>query len=84
MYIDKDSWGRFSINDLSEKDLRLFYEALKVYARCNFGHIHQSDNIRMFCFDSEFNNIMKDEKQNQSVDEAGGKLRSSEPWPALD
>lgn len=33
MFIDKDSWGRFSINDLSERDLRLFYEALRIYAQ---------------------------------------------------
>ena len=46
MYIDKDNWGKFSINDLSEKDLRMFYESLKAYARCNFGHLHPEDSVR--------------------------------------
>lgn len=32
MFIDKDNWGNFSIQDLSERELRLLYEALKVYA----------------------------------------------------
>ena len=60
MFIDKDSWGKFSINDLSEKDLRLFYEALKIYARFKFGHIHPEDNVRIFVFDNEFNGIIND------------------------
>lgn len=59
MYIDKDSWGKFSINDLSEKDLRLFYEALKVYARSNLGRIHPEDNVRLFIFDNEFNTAIR-------------------------
>lgn len=58
MFIDKDSWGKFSINDLSEKDLRLLYEALKIYAQYNFGRIHPEDNVRMFVFDNEFKSIM--------------------------
>lgn len=62
MYIDKDSWGKFSINDLSEKDLRLLYEALKIYAQQNFGRIHPEDNVRLFSFDSEFNGIMHEER----------------------
>ena len=61
MFIDKDSWGRFSINDLSEKDLRLLYEALKTYAQYNLGRIHPEDKVRMFVFDKEFNGIMQHE-----------------------
>ena len=52
MFIDKDSWGRFSINDLSERDLRLFYEALRIYAQANLGRIHPKDNVRIFGFSS--------------------------------
>ena len=55
MYIDKDSWGKFSINDLSEKDLRLFSEAMRAYAQANLGRIHPEDNVRILCFDREFN-----------------------------
>lgn len=61
MFIDKDSWGNFSINDLCEKDLRLIYQALKVYAQHNLGRIHPKDAIRMLVFDHEFNNIMNHE-----------------------
>ena len=61
MFIDMDSWGKFSINDLSEKDLRLLYEALKVYAQHNLGRIHPADNVRIFVFDNEFNGIMRHE-----------------------
>ena len=56
-----DSWGNCSINDLSEKDLRLLYEALKVYAQHNLGRIHPEDNVRIFVFDNEFNGIMRHE-----------------------
>lgn len=61
MFIDKDSWGKFSINDLNEKDLCLFYKALKIYAQYNLGRIHPEDNVRMFVFDNEFNGVMKNE-----------------------
>lgn len=61
MFMDKDSWGKYSINDLSEKDLRLLYEALKVYAQQNLGRIHPKDNERLLVFDHEYNNIMNHE-----------------------
>lgn len=61
MFIDKDSFGRYSINDLNEKDLYLFYEALKEYVQHNVGRIHPNDNVRIFVFDEEFNGIMKNE-----------------------
>ncbi len=61
MFIDKDSWGKFSISDLNEKDLRLIYEALKIYAQHNLGRIHPEDNVRLLVFDSEFNGIIRHE-----------------------
>ena len=61
MFIDKASWGKFSLNDLSEKDLRLLYEALRIYAQHNIGHIHPEDNVRIIVFDNEFNSIMQHE-----------------------
>lgn len=54
MFIDKDNWGNFSIQDLSERELRLLYEALKVYAQNQFGHILPTDNIMIMRFDSEY------------------------------
>ena len=42
MFIDKDSWGKFSLNDLSEKDLRLLYEALRIYVQHNIGQDRKS------------------------------------------
>ena len=62
MFIDKDSWGKFSIGDLSEKVLRLIYEALKLYAQQYFGRIHPEDNVRLLSFDNEFNGIMYEER----------------------
>lgn len=62
MFIDKDSWGRFSINDLSERDLRLFYEALRIYAQANLGRIHPEDNVRIFGFSSEFFQALNEKK----------------------
>lgn len=86
MYIDKDNWGKFSINDLSEKDLRMFYESLKAYARCNFGHLHPEDSVRMIGFDSEFNSVMANEEQcqKQALDRAGRRLCPAEPWKGID
>lgn len=55
MFIDKDSWGRFTISDLSEKDLCLFSEAMRVYAQTNLGRMHPEDKVRILCFDHEFN-----------------------------
>lgn len=54
MFIDKDNWGNFSIQDLSERELRLLYEALKVYVQNQFGHIHPTDNTMIMRFDSEY------------------------------
>lgn len=61
MFIDKDSRGKFSINDLSEKDLRLLYKSLKIYAQYNLGRIPPEDKVRMFSFDNEFKSIMQHE-----------------------
>lgn len=61
MFIDKDSWGRYSINDLSEKDLRLLYEAMKIYVQQNVGRIHPEDNVRICVFDHEYKSLMPHE-----------------------
>lgn len=61
MFIDKDSWGKYSINDLDEKDLRLLYEGLKLYAQQNFGRIHPRDNERLLVFDYEYKDVMSNE-----------------------
>lgn len=61
MFIDKDSWGKYSINDLSEKDIQLIYEALKVYVQQNLGRIHPGDNERLLVFDYEYKEIMNNE-----------------------
>lgn len=54
MFIDKDNWGNFSIQDLSERELRLLHEALRVYAQSQLGRIHPTDNIMIMRFDSEY------------------------------
>jgi len=59
MFIDKDNWGNFSIQDLSERELRLLYEALKVYVQNQFGHIHPTDNTMIMRFDSEYNALYR-------------------------
>ena len=61
MFIDKDSWGKFTIRDLSEKDIHLLYEALKVYVRQNPGCIHRKDNERGMVFGYEYKSIMNNE-----------------------
>lgn len=58
MFIDKDNWGNFSIQDLSERELRLLYEALKVYAQNHFGHIHPTDNTTIMRFDNQYNQAL--------------------------
>lgn len=45
MYIDKDSWGKYSIQDLTERELFLLRESLRVYAQLNLGRIHPDDNV---------------------------------------
>lgn len=62
MYIDKDSRGIISINELSESDLSLLHKALQAYVQCNFGNIDRINCARIWRFDREFNNIMRHEK----------------------
>ena len=39
MYIDKDLRGKYSIQDLSEEDLRFFHEAIRVWkSHTNLTH----------------------------------------------
>nr|DAN46164.1 MAG TPA: hypothetical protein [Caudoviricetes sp.] len=54
MFIDKDKWGKFSIQDLSERELRLLHEALRVYVQSQLGRLHPTDNIMIMRFDSEY------------------------------
>lgn len=54
MFIDKDNWGNFSIQDLSERELRLIHEALRVYVQSQLGRLHPTDNIMIMRFDSEY------------------------------
>ena len=59
MYIDKDLRGKFSIEDLSEEDLRFFHEALRVYAQHKRRCILPEDNVRRLVFNNEYNFIMR-------------------------
>lgn len=54
MFIDKDRWGKFSVQDLSERELRLIHEALRVYVQSQLGRLHPTDNIMIMRFDSEY------------------------------
>ena len=58
MYIDKDSFGQFSINDLSERELRIIHWAMQAYARLNFGNIPPRQAQLMIRFDSEYNSVI--------------------------
>lgn len=58
MYIDKDLRGKFSIQDLSEEDLRFFHEALRVYAQRERRCLLPEDNFRRL-FNNEFKFIMR-------------------------
>ena len=39
MFIDKDGWGNYSIQELTNKELKLLRAALQAYIQCNFGHV---------------------------------------------
>ena len=65
MYIDKDSWGKYSINDLTDRELFLRRESLRVYAQLNLVRIHPTDNVTIFSFDIQFNSIMRYGKERQ-------------------
>lgn len=65
MYIDKDSWGKYSLNDLTERELFLLRESLRVYAQLNLGRIHPDDNVTILSFDIQFNSITRYGKEGQ-------------------
>ena len=65
MYIDKDSWGKYSINDLTDRELFLLRESLRVYAQLNLGRIHLTDNVTILSFDIQFNSIMRYGEERQ-------------------
>ncbi|ATV26350.1 ornithine aminotransferase [Prevotella intermedia] len=73
MYIDKDSWGKYSINDLSERELFLLREALRVYVQLNLGRIHPMDNVAILSFDHQFNSITRNGKEKQQKMELPGR-----------
>lgn len=58
MFIDKDNWGKFSIQDLSERELRLLHEALRIYAQVQFGRIHPTEATTLLCFDNQYNQVL--------------------------
>ena len=58
MFIDKDNWGSFSIQDLSERELRLLQAALQAYARVHFGRIHPTEYKSILTFDNQYNQAM--------------------------
>lgn len=58
MFIDKDNWGNFSIQDLSERELRLLHEALRVYIQTHLGRIHPTENIMVMRFDHQYNQAL--------------------------
>lgn len=58
MFIDKDNWGKFSIQDLSERELRLLHEALRIYAQVQLGRIHPTEATTILCFDLHYNNVL--------------------------
>ena len=62
MFIDKDNWGSFSIQDLTEKELRLLQAALQAYARVHFGRIHPAEYTSILTFDSQYNQAMHQEE----------------------
>ena len=65
MYIDKDSWGKYSINDLTERELFLLRESLRVYAQLTLGRIHPADNVAILSFDHQFNSITRYDKERK-------------------
>ena len=65
MYIDKDSWGKYSINELTDRELFLLRESLRVYAQLNLGRIHPTDNVTILSFDIQFNSIMRYGEERQ-------------------
>ena len=51
MFIDKDGWGNYSIQELTDKELKLLRTALQTYVQCNFGHVDKADRLRIWKFD---------------------------------
>ena len=58
MFIDKDNWGKFSIQDLSERELRLLHEALRIYAQVQLGRIHPTEATTILSFDLQYNHVL--------------------------
>ena len=58
MFIDKDNWGKYSIQALTEEELKLLGASLRAYVRCNFGHVDRADCLRIWKFDREFKSLV--------------------------
>lgn len=58
MFIDRDYRGRFSIQNLSERELRLLHEALRIYAQAQFGRIHPTEARTILSFDLQYNHVL--------------------------
>lgn len=58
MFIDKDNWSNYSIQDLSERELRLLHEALRIYAQVQLGRIHPTEATTILCFDNQYNQML--------------------------
>ena len=58
MFIDKDNWENFSIQDLSERELRLLHEALRIYAQVQLGRINPTEATTILCFDNQYNQVL--------------------------
>ena len=57
MYIDRDTRGKSSINDLRERELMLIHEALCAYVQANMGNIGIYDASRIRSFDQQIKRI---------------------------
>ena len=57
MYIDRDTRGKYSINDLRERELMLIHEALCAYVQANMGNIGIYDASRIRNFDQQIKRI---------------------------
>lgn len=57
MYIDKDNWGSYSINELTPKDVKFLSKAIKAYVRANFGNISKREAAQIWMFDRELKEI---------------------------
>lgn len=58
MFVDVDRWDNYSIQDLTERELRLLHEALRIYAQVQLGRIHPTEATTILCFDNQYNQVL--------------------------